>query len=111
VANLQIKNVDDDVYADLKALAASENRSVSQQVLCLVKGYLSRRHHSDHTKTPAEVLLDLSGSWEDVKGRHLLRSQPAIVTGIFSSRRMCNPLFGIDDLLFIYDHGRAIVNK
>jgi plasmid stability protein len=65
VANLQIKNVDDDVYADLKALAASENRSVSQQVLCLVKGYLSRRHHSDHTKTPAEVLLDLSGSWED----------------------------------------------
>lgn len=65
MANLQIKGVDDDVYADLKALAASENRSVSQQVLSLVKGYLNRRHHLDHTKTPAEVLLDLSGSWED----------------------------------------------
>ncbi|MFO7601793.1 MAG: hypothetical protein R6X27_18600 [Candidatus Desulfacyla sp.] len=65
MANLQIKGIDNDVYADLKALAASENRSVSQQVLCLVRGYLNRKHHLDRTKTPAEVLLDLSGSWED----------------------------------------------
>ena len=33
MANLQIKGMDDDLYAQLKALAASENRSVSQQVL------------------------------------------------------------------------------
>jgi len=65
MANLQIKGVDDDVYADLKALAASEHRSVSQQVLCLVRGYLNRKHHLEQRKTPAEVLLDLSGSWED----------------------------------------------
>jgi len=51
VANLQIEGVDDDGYADLKALAASENRFVRQQVLCLVKGYLNRK--TDKTETTA----------------------------------------------------------
>ncbi len=68
MANLQIKGMDDDIYAHLKALAASEHRSVSQQVLFLVRAYLARTNHLDPTKTPAEVLLDLAGSWEDPKG-------------------------------------------
>jgi plasmid stability protein len=65
MANLQIKGIDDGVYAHLKALAASEHRSVSQQVLFLVRAYLARASHMDQIKTPAEVLLELSGSWED----------------------------------------------
>lgn len=65
MANLQIKGMDDGVYAHLKALAASEHRSVSQQVLFLVRAYLARTSHLNQIKTPAEVLLDLSGSWED----------------------------------------------
>ena len=68
MANLQIKGMDDDIYAHLKALAASEHRSVSQQVLFLVRAYLARGKHSNLPKTPAEVLLDLAGSWEDPKG-------------------------------------------
>ena len=67
MANLQIKKIDDDLYTQLKALAASENRSVSQQVLFLLKGYLAKKQQLQNTKTPAQVLLELSGSWEDEK--------------------------------------------
>ena len=65
MANLQIKGMNDDLYAQLKSLAASENRSISQQVLFLLKLYLARKNQLQETKTPAQVLLDLSGSWED----------------------------------------------
>lgn len=65
MANLQIKGMDDDLYAQLKSLAASENRSISQQILFLLKLYLAKRHQLQETQTPAQVLLELSGSWED----------------------------------------------
>jgi len=68
MANLQIKGIDDQLYADLKRIAASENRSVSQQVLYLVKAYLVRKNQLQAIKTPAEVLLDLFGSWQDARG-------------------------------------------
>ena len=81
MANLQIKGMDDDLYADLKDLAASENRSVSQQVLFLIKGYLGRRHHFQNIKTPAQVLLELAGSWEDV------RSSEKIIKDLKNNRK------------------------
>ena len=65
MANLQIKGMADDLYAQLKSLAASENRSISQQVLFLLKLYLAKKHQLQGTRTPAQTLLDLSGSWED----------------------------------------------
>jgi hypothetical protein len=64
MANLQIKGIDDDLYNQIKALAASENRSVSQQVLFLLKDYLAKKHQLQVKKTPAQILLELSGSWE-----------------------------------------------
>ncbi len=65
MANLQIKGIDDDLYDQLRSLAASENRSISQQVLFLLKIYLAKKHQLQEAKTPAQVLLELSGSWED----------------------------------------------
>jgi predicted CopG family antitoxin len=65
MANLQIKGIDDEIYTELKKMAAEENRSVSQQALFLVKEYLARKRHLRTLKTPAQILLDLSGSWED----------------------------------------------
>ena len=65
MANLQIKGIQDELYTEIKNLAASENRSVSQQILFLVKEYLARRKHLSMLKTPAQVFLELSGSWED----------------------------------------------
>jgi hypothetical protein len=67
MANLQIKNIQDELYEEIKKLAAAENRSVSQQVLFLVKEYLAKRKQLTTSKSPAQVLLELSGSWEDDK--------------------------------------------
>jgi len=67
MANLQIKGIQDALYAEIKDIASAENRSVSQQILFLVKEYLARRKHFQALKTPAQVLLELSGSWEDEK--------------------------------------------
>lgn len=65
MANLQIKNIDDDFYTTIKALADAENRSVSQQVIFLIKDYLSKRQTISKIKTPAQMLLDISGSWDE----------------------------------------------
>lgn len=65
MANLQIKGIDDALYTQIKALAASENRSISQQILFLVKRYIANKAQFEKTKMPAQTLLDLSGSWED----------------------------------------------
>ena len=68
MANLQIKGIQDALYAEIKEMASAENRSVSQQILFLVKEYLAKRTSFKTLKTPAQVLLELSGSWEDDKG-------------------------------------------
>ena len=65
MANLQIKGIDDDLYNDIKKLAASQNRSVSQQMLMLIKQYLSKQHQIEKSKSPVQLLLELSGSWDD----------------------------------------------
>jgi len=65
MANLQIKGVDDTLYDQLKRLAASENRSVSQQVLYLIRSALAHPDALSDSKSPALILLELSGAWED----------------------------------------------
>ncbi len=65
MAILQIKGIDDEFYELIKRMAASENRSISQQVLFVVKEYIAREKQIKQTKLPAEVLLELSGSWQD----------------------------------------------
>ena len=86
MANLQIKNVEDNLYEEIKKLASAENRSVSQQVLFLVKEYLAKRKHLTATKSPAQVLLELSGSWEDD------RNAEQIVREIKSARKSSKKL-------------------
>ena len=86
MANLQIKNVADDLYEEIKKLASAENRSVSQQVLFLVREYLAKRKHLTAAKSPAQVLLELSGSWEDD------RNAEQIVREIKSARKSSRKL-------------------
>jgi hypothetical protein len=81
MANLQIKGMDDKLYDTIKRLAASENRSVSQEVLFLVKEHVAKRKQTIAIRTPAQVLLDLSGSWIDD------RSADAIIGEIKEARR------------------------
>ena len=65
MANLQIKGINDNLHAQIKALAAAENRSVSQQLLHLIKAYLNSPSRVQQLRSPAQALLDLSGGWED----------------------------------------------
>jgi plasmid stability protein len=65
MANLQIKNIDDRLYQQIKLMAGNENRSVSQQVLFLIRNHLSQAGRLRSGKNAAQVLLDLAGSWED----------------------------------------------
>jgi len=81
MANLQIKGMDDALYTTLKDLAASENRSISQQVVYLLKLYLGRKHQFQKIKTPAQVLLELAGSWEDA------RSSEKIIKDLKNNRK------------------------
>ena len=81
MSNLQIKGIDERLYQELKQLAADENRSVSQQVLFLVRNHLAQNRRSPEAGTAAQTLLALAGSWED--------SRPAeeIVRDLRSGRR------------------------
>jgi predicted CopG family antitoxin len=86
MANLQIKGIQDELYVEIKKLAAAENRSMSQEILFLVKDYLARREHVRKLKTPAQVLLDLAGSWEDN------REAEQIIAEIKSARKSSEKL-------------------
>ena len=88
MANLQIKGIDDKLYSQIKALAESENRSVSQQVLFLVKTYLTKRNRFLETGTPAQVLLDLSCSWEDSRPPEQIIDE--LRKDRYSSRKLSN---------------------
>lgn len=81
MANLQVKGMDDNLYSQLKALAAAESRSVSQEIIHLVKVYLASRKTLAATPTPGEILLRLAGSWEDA------RDADTIIDGIKSARK------------------------
>jgi hypothetical protein len=86
MSNLQIKGIDESLYQQLKQLAADENRSVSQQVLFLIRNHLAQKYRHNEGITGAQTLLALSGSWED--------SRPAeqIIMQIKSARRSSRKL-------------------
>ncbi len=88
MANLQIKGIDDELYEELKKIAAAENRSVSQETLFLIKDYLGKRQRIRGLKSPAQVLLDLFGSWEDNQ------DAAAIIAAIKKARKNSKKLKG-----------------
>jgi hypothetical protein len=65
MSNLQIKGIDERLYKELKQLAADENRSVSQQMLFLIRSCLAQRRQTRRATNAARTLLSLAGSWED----------------------------------------------
>ena len=84
--NLQIKGIDERLYQQLKRLAADENRSVSQQVLFLIRNHLAQKRRTYESETAAQSLLALAGSWEDT------RTAEQIVQDIKSARRSSRKL-------------------
>jgi plasmid stability protein len=63
MAILQVRDIDDRLYASLKTLAKSENRSLSQEVISILEKYLS--NPVVFKNNPTREFLSLSGSWAD----------------------------------------------
>jgi plasmid stability protein len=63
MAILQVRDIDDRLYAFLKKLAQSENRSLSQEVISILEKYLL--NPALFKNNPTREFLSLSGSWED----------------------------------------------
>ena len=88
MANLQVKGMDDNLYAQLKDLATAENRSVSQEIIHLIKVSLTSRKVLQKTPTPAALLLRLAGSWDDT------READEIISEIRAARKNSGRLAG-----------------
>ena len=63
MANLQVKSIDDQLYKSLGKRAAMENRSISQEVIYILKSYLAIPA-SQHRQVNDQFLA-LCGSWDD----------------------------------------------
>ena len=63
MAVLQVRSMDDALYGALGRRAALENRSISQEVVSIIKKYLATPHRLSGT-ADAEA-LHLAGSWND----------------------------------------------
>lgn len=61
MANLQVRDIDDRIYAALRQRAKRRHRSLSQEVVHIVEEDLARPA-ADH-RPQSEMLLELCGSW------------------------------------------------
>lgn len=83
MANLQVRDIDDRVYNELKQRARSKHRSLSQEVVSIIEDYLSKPIAD--TKGQSDMWLELVGSWEGPESAdQILRS---IRKGRATSRR------------------------
>ena len=79
MATFQVKGMDDTLYRALAARAASENCSISQEVVKIIQEYLSRP--SAKPAPDLDLIYALAGSWKDS------RTADEIVDAIRRSRR------------------------
>jgi plasmid stability protein len=63
MAVLQVRSMDDEMYRALGRRAAMDNRSISQEVICIIERFLATP--ADQSPSTDEEALRLAGSWED----------------------------------------------
>ena len=73
MATLQVRSMDDQLYRALGAHAAMDNRSISQEVVAIVKDYLSRAASRQQDMT--DQFLQLCGSWQDDRAEDEIASE------------------------------------
>ena len=91
MAILQVRDIDDRLYASLKEMAKSENRSLSQEVIFILEKYLSNPFLFKGNTT--RNFLSLSESWDDD------RSAAEIISEIKNHRKNSDR-FGAGNVLF-----------
>ena len=70
MAILQVRDVDNRLYAVLKGLAKREKRSLSQEVVHILESHLGQAHHMRASQT--EEFLQLSGAFRDETAERLV---------------------------------------
>ena len=65
MANLQVRSIDDQLYTALGRRAKMENRSISQEVISILKKHLSSPVSQNEKNT--QNFLELCGTWESEK--------------------------------------------
>lgn len=91
MAILQVRDIDNHLYTTLKSAAKAEKRSLSQEVIVILRKYLS--NPSLFQRSPTLDFLSLTGSWSDD------RPADAIVAGIKEQRKNSRR-FGARNALF-----------
>jgi plasmid stability protein len=63
MANLQVRDIDSDLYETLKRIASQDHRSLSQEVVKMLEDGIQMPQKSVENST--EAFLALSGAWDD----------------------------------------------
>jgi ABC-type arginine transport system ATPase subunit len=80
MAELLIEDIDDRLFEALRARAASNGRSITDEVVAIIQQYLVWPHTD--VQTAGEAILQLAGTWQDD------RSAEEIVRDIRQSRHL-----------------------
>ncbi|MCK5070917.1 MAG: hypothetical protein KAR01_10255 [Desulfocapsa sp.] len=79
MATLQVRSIDEQLYKALGRRAAMDNRSISQEVIAILKAYLS--YPTSRNTNSTNNFLELCNTWQDEK------EENQIVEEIRKSRR------------------------
>lgn len=91
MATLQVRDMDDRLYDQLKMSAKIHNRSISQEVITILQEYLNSNQQT--TKNATIEFLALTGSWKDE------RDADEIINDVKRSRQK-SERFGENSVLF-----------
>lgn len=65
MATLQVRSIDDQLYEALGKLAVRDLRSISQEVVAILKEHLSRPVRHTIAANTTEEFLSLCGTWQE----------------------------------------------
>ena len=91
MAILQVRDIDDRIYNNLKRVSQQDKRSISQEVIYIIEAYLSQPQ--SRMKNSTDEFLKLAGSWEDQRS-------PAEIISEIKEGRSHNRRFAKNDGLF-----------
>ena len=90
MANLQVKDIDNQLYESLRTLAKQERRSISQEVVYILEKYLSAPKSFEQNSS--DELLKLTSPWDEDK------SSEEIIAAIRQSRINSNRFGNMNEL-------------
>ena len=87
MANLQVRDIDDQIYEALRKRAKQQHRSLSQEVVHIIEEYLSRPNIDSPKQT--ELFLQLVGAWQGPESAEEILT--SIRKGRIESKRFKGP--------------------